>query len=219
MLTEHKVCVKTFIHHPLSLAKSGAFAYKWQTVSDSLSLLDLLDILQFLREYCLLVPTQEGICKLICLAESARRWPLTLGLGDSAMALMRSGSDIPSIQSSSLHTISTDLFLLFFPSNDGIGYCTRQIVGWIIDGSLGLSGWLLRGRLISYDVHQCVNWYKSVTTWQEISFTFSVWNIESVRHSGGRWSPLRQHYHFSRCEDNASHWFAVTGSLKIAPQI
>lgn len=77
------------------------------------------------------------------------------------MALMRSGPDILSNQCSSLHPISTHLFL-FFRSNDARGCGVMKIVSLIIDGSLSLSGLLLRGELIVYDSHQCNNGYKSI---------------------------------------------------------
>lgn len=77
------------------------------------------------------------------------------------MALMRSGPDILSNQCSSLHPICSHLFL-FSRSNDARGGGVMKIVSLIIDGSLGLSGLLLRGELIVYDSHQCVNGYKSI---------------------------------------------------------
>lgn len=87
------------------------------------------------------------------------------------MALMRSGPDILSNQrscpSSHIH-----LFLLFL-NNDARGCFIMKIVGLIIDGALGLSGPLLRAGLISYDIHQCINVFNSVTTWKEGAFIFT----------------------------------------------
>lgn len=97
--------------------------------------------------------------------------PPTPGRGESVMALMRSGADILSNQFSSLYPISNHLFL-FFLSNDARGRGVMKIVCLIIDGSLALPGLLLQGGLVLCDIHQCINGYMGVASWQEIAFIF-----------------------------------------------